>query len=159
MRAILTVAVLTLTPMPALAQMNILGPCRDGHRWMATTTSGAPVAAYATCDAAQPLAIVACGTAGWPELRIAAAPGTQAPAPGEVVTGRLTIDGGEGFDLRIAPAASVSGGSRILRVQLNRQAVEGMARGSRAVLDVLGTRVEMHLGASHDVLMLFNQQC
>lgn len=159
MRALLTLAALALMPLPAEAQMNILGPCRDGHRWMATRTGGAPVAAYASCDGARPLAIVACGTSGWPELRIAAAPGTEAPAPGEVVTGRLTIDTGEAFDLRIAPAAPIAGSGRILRVQLSGPAVEAMARGARAVLEVPGSRIEMHLGASHDVLMLFNQQC
>lgn len=139
--------------------MNILGPCRDGHRWIATRTSGDPVAAYATCTGNQPVAIVACGLRGWPELRIAAAPGTPVPAPGEEATGRLTIDQGPAFDLRLTPGASIAGGNTILRVQLTQEAIDAMARGFGAVLDMNGTRMEMHLGASADVLMLFNQRC
>lgn len=160
MRALAAILTLcALAPEPAAAQMNILGPCRDGHRWMATTTGGAPVAAYATCESSQPLVIVACGNSGWPELRLAAAPGTLMPAPGERTTGTLTIDGREPHELRLAPAASASGGVAILRLQLTGAAVDGMARGSRAVLEAAGTRLELHLGASFDVLTLFNTRC
>lgn len=160
MRALAAVLTLcALAPAPAAAQMNILGPCRDGYRWMATTTGGAPVAAYATCQASEPRVIVACGTSGWPELRFAAAPGTALPAPGDRLTGTLTIDGREPHELRLAPAASGSGGVAIIRVQLTGAAVDGMARGARAVLEAAGTRLELHLGASFDVLTLFNQRC
>ncbi len=148
-----------LSAAPAAAQMNILGPCREGHRWMATTTSGAPIAAYATCEGSQPLVIVACGAGGWPELRFAAAPGAPIPQAGEAATALLTIDGGAPFELRLAPGATIGGGSRILRVQLTRPAVDAMSRGARAAFEMLGTRFEMHLGASFDVLTLFNQQC
>lgn len=150
---------LVLAPEPAAAQMNILGPCRDGYRWMATTSGGAPVAAYSTCEGSQPRVIVACGSSGWPELRFAAAPGTVMPVPGDRLTGTLTIDAGEPHDLRLAPAASGSGGVAILRLQLTGAAVDGMARGSRAVLEAAGTRLELHLGASFDVLTLFNTRC
>lgn len=159
MRAELAVLALCAAAQPAVAQMNILGPCRDGYRWIATRSSGAPVAAYATCETNQPLAIVACGVGGWPELRIAAAPGSVLPAPGEAAAGLLSIEGIGSYRLRLAAAAPVSGGNTILRVQLTAEAVEAMARGTRAVLDLAGTRVEMHLGASHDVLMLFSLQC
>jgi hypothetical protein len=159
MRLILAILILCATAPAAQAQMNILGPCRDGHRWLATRSSGDPVAAYATCEGNLPIAIVACGFRGWPELRIAAAPGTRVPPPGESGIARMTIDGTTSFDLRLSPGASIAGGNTILRVQLTQQSVEAMARGFTAVLDMNGTRLEMHLGASNDVLMLFNQQC
>jgi hypothetical protein len=159
MRIILAILVLCVTVPAAQAQMNILGPCRDGHRWLATRTSGEPVAAYATCIGNLPIAVVACGFRGWPELRIAAAPGTRIPAPGDSSIARLTIDDVHSFDLRLSPGASVAGGNTILRVQLTQQSIDAMARGFNAVLDMNGTRLEMHLGASNDVLMLFNQQC
>jgi hypothetical protein len=144
---------------PAAAQMNILGPCREGHRWMATTTSGAPIAAYATCEDARPVAIVACGISGWPELRIAAAPGTTPPEPGEAAQGALSIDGRARFELRLGQMAMAAAGAPVLRVQLTGAAVDAMARGNRARLEMAGTALELHLGASHDVLMLFRQQC
>jgi hypothetical protein len=156
---LLALLMVLIVPGPAAAQLNILGPCRDGHRWMATTTRGAPVAAYATCEEARPLVIVACGAGGWPELRLAVAAGTPLPAPGEAAFGRLTIDGGAGFDLRLAPAAQLAGGNPILRVQLTEAAVEAMARGARARLEAAGLTIDLHLGASHDVLMLFHRQC
>jgi hypothetical protein len=152
-------ALIALAPEPAAAQMNILGPCRDGHRWMATTSGGAPVADYATCEGSQPLVIVACGSSGWPELRLAAAPGTALPTQGERLAATMAIDGRTPLELRLAPAASSSGGVAILRVQLTGEAVDAMARGSSAVLDAAGTRLELHLGASFDVLTLFNQRC
>jgi len=68
-----------LLPAPALAQDNIIGPCRNGYRWMATAVGGQPVAAFATCDEARPLIVVAC-FGGQTELRVAAAPGAASPA-------------------------------------------------------------------------------
>lgn len=158
--AAILLALWPLAAYPTAAQaMNILGPCRDGHRWLATTRAGAPLAAYATCTEGQPLVIVACGVSDWPELRIAAAPGTRPPAPGETAIGSLTVDARRPLDLRLTRMSTDPAEGVVLRVQLTGEAMQAMARGFRARLDLAGTALEMHLGASHDVLTLFNRHC
>lgn len=159
MRATLLVLACLLAPAPAAAQENILGPCREGYRWLATSAGGTPVAAYATCTEARPLVILACG-AGLPELRVAPAPGTLMPVPGERTTGLLSVDGATPLELRVAASAQFEAAAGpFLRVQLTSAAIESMARGFRAVLDLRGTVVPMHLGASGDVLALVARRC
>lgn len=159
MRAFLLTLACLLAPAAAAAQENILGPCRDGYRWLATSAGGAPVAAYATCREARPLVILACG-AGLPELRVAPAPGSPPPVSGGRWTGLLSVDGASPLELRVGASGQFeSAAGAFLRVQLTNSAIEAMARGFRAVLDLQGTVVSMHLGASGDVLALVSRRC
>lgn len=158
MRAALALLAVLWAAAPAQAQENILGPCRDGYRWLATAVGGQPVAAYATCREARPLIILACGT-GLPELRIAPAVGTVLPEPQDRATASLSVDGAEGLALRLSGFRPLDGSGPVLRVQLTDAAIQAMARGFNARLDARGTIVDMHLGASGDVLNLVARRC
>lgn len=150
--------ILALMAGSAAAQANILGPCRQGYRWLATTLGERPVAPYATCREARPLVILACG-AGPPELRIAPLPGMVLPAVGQQATALLAIDGAAPLELRLGAARSneAAKGSG-LRAQRTQAAIAALSRGFAARLDARGTIVEMHLGASGDVLRLVAQR-
>lgn len=158
MRAALPLLIPLLLGAPAQAQENIIGPCRDGYRWMATAVGGQPVAAFATCQDARPLIVVAC-FGGQTELRVAAAAGTALPAPGERATGTLSVDGGAPIELRMAPGQPGPDGSAVIRILLTNGAIDAMAAGFRARLDLRGTGLDMHLGASGDVLNLMARRC
>lgn len=153
--AVLGVMVLApALPAPAAAQVSILGPCREGHRWAASAAGSTPWAIYGLCQSDQALVVVTCGGT-WPELRIAHSDDGAA----DPQVRRLTVDGAE-MELPRATTGHHDGqGGTYARVPLHESVLRALTAGNRAVLQIGATQLEMHLGASHDALGLVSRHC
>lgn len=141
-------------PAPASAQSVILGPCREGHRWVASAEGGTPWAGYGRCETQEVMVVITCG-AGWPELRIAH---VAEAAPGAPPAQTLSVDGA-GVEIRTPTTHRDATGLAYTRVPLTEAAVRALSGGGRAVLEIGATRLEMHLGASGDALGVVSRNC
>lgn len=143
-------------PRPAAAQpVNIIGPCRDGFRWLATAVGIAPVAAFADCATNVAEVQFACGGLE-PELRLYRA--LPELPPGMPVVLSVTVDG-QVFALPARTGYVDRAGTPFLRAPLTAPAVAALVAGNAATIALGATQIEMHLAASSEALNLLAHHC
>lgn len=139
----------------AAAQVNVLGPCRDGFRWTATAAGRAPVATYAECRPEQPFVTITCGGGGY-WMRVDR-PFT-AIEPDSRINEVLRVDDSE-FPVLMQTGRSEIPGYRFVEFRLGEDGLRALSTGFRARLDVRGEVTEMHLAGSFDALGILSRRC
>jgi len=139
----------------AAAQVNVIGPCREGHRWVSTAARAMPVAAYAACQPDQAFVTVTCGGADlimrvdYPFVGLEL--GMRSPQA-------LEVDG-DAFPLTVVAGATTLPGMSFVEFRLNAQLHQALATGNRARFLIGQSRPEMHLSGSHDALAVLARNC
>jgi len=144
-----------LVPLAAAAQVNIIGPCRDGHRWVATAIGQGPVATYSECRPVQPFVTVTCGGGGlWMRL--------DRPfptlAPGYRRNEVLLVDETP-IPVLLATGMSEVAGFRFVEFRLDPAAIQALSAGFRARLEVGVEAAEFHLAGSSEALGILARHC
>jgi len=158
-RALASARVLALAGLvaagPGAAQVNVMGPCVEGHRWVSTALAPVPLATYAACEPVVPFVTVTCSGGGlWMRVDYP----FQGVEPGTASVQAVAVDGRE-FPVRMALRAAALPGQSFAEFRLETDLIEALMRGVRAQLRIGASRPEMHLAASNDALTVLTRHC
>jgi len=139
----------------AVAQVNVIGPCLEGHRWVSTAAGATPVAAYAACRPERPFVTVTCGGGG---LRMRVDYPFVGIQPGTRSMQALEVDG-TAFLLTVDTGMSDQPGMSFAEFWLDARVQTALAAGNRARFRIGQSHPEMHLAGSHDTLGVLSRHC